>query len=312
MTNKSPSENLSFFDANKRPLPDNLPVLYDVYLTAEGLILKETPQSQPVLVGDAKPITPANVNNVVIENGRLKLKFNNQPDVDVGSVFRDSVYLDPPLVGSGLRQANGAFTPLVSNVADLDFVETTDRVEVRQTRPITPKSEGYAEAVYRYTGPNQSQAGLIDPPVTTWTRFNLTDIVDSDGIGLTLNAGEFTLPAGLYRVELYATSLRTNVTALRLFCPAISAELMRTPQMYNGRQTDGGVGSIGLVYGVGVFRLTAPRVIQFQYYLSTRGGAGEVRFPWSQHFTAHGAYSEPLKVAIWKCYDANQGSFPTF
>lgn len=312
MTDKSPSEELSFFNPNARPLPDNLPILYDIYLTPEGLVFKESPKGQPELIGDSKPITPSSVQEVVVESGRLKLRFDNQPTIDVGALYRESVYIDPPLTGTGIRNADGSFSPLTTNIPELSFVETEDAIEVRQTQAIAPKAEGYAEAAYRYTGANLSQAGLLDPPVSAWTKFSLTDIVDVDAIGLTLGNGEITLPAGLYRVEMYSTSVRTSVASLRLFCPALSAELMRTPQMYNGRQTDGGVNAIGLIYGVGVFRLTAPRTIQFQYYLNPRSGSGEVRFPWTQHFTAHGGYSEPLKVSIWKCYDAGQGSFPTF
>lgn len=309
---QSKTEALSFFNPNTRPLPDNLPVLYDVYLTPEGLIFKESPKSTIELVGDSKPVTPANVTEAMIVNDQLVLTFNNQPPVVLGNIRRDSVYIDPPLPGEGIRLPNGSFAPLSSQIPELSFVETPTAIQIQQTQPIAPKAEGYAEASYRYTGANLSQAGLLDPPISAWTKFSLTNIVDVDNIGLTLSDGEITLPAGLYRVEMHSTSVRTSVGMLRLFCSAISAELMRTSQSYNGRQADGGVNAIGSIYGIGVFKLTQPRTIQFQYYLNPRSGAGEVRFPWTQHFTAHGAYSEPLKVSIWKCYDSGQGTFPTF
>lgn len=309
---QSKSEQLSFFNPNARPLPSNLPVLYDVYLTPEGLIFKESPKTNVELVGDSKPITPANVTDVTIVNDQLILSFNNQSPVVLGNVRRDSVYIDPPLSGKGIRLPNGSFAELNSQIPELSFVETPTAIQIQQTQPIAAKAEGYAEASYRYNGANNTQAGLLDPPVSTWTKFSLTNIVDVDNIGLGLINGEITLPAGLYRVEMHSTSLRTSVGMLRLYCAAITAELMRTSQSYNGRQSDGGVSTIGSIYGVGVFKLTQPRTIQFQYYLNPRSGSGEVRFPWALHLTAHGAYSEPLKVSIWKCYDSGQGTFPTF
>ena len=190
---QSKSEALSFFDPNHRSLPDSLPVLFDVYATQQGLIFKESPKGSPTLVGDAKPITPSNVVGATVVDGQLVLVFNNREPIALGSLYRDSVYLDPPLPSPGIRLANGDFAPISSQIPGLSFVETPTAIQVQQTAPITPKAEGYAEASYRYLGANGTQAGQIDPPVSVWTKFNLTHSTDPDQIGLTLSNGEMTL-----------------------------------------------------------------------------------------------------------------------
>lgn len=303
---QSKSEELSFFNPNAVPLPENAPALYDIYLTSEG-DLRIVTTNDDTLLGNLAPIQPVSVDEAQLVDGVLSLRMTNGSTIPLGDIRKEDTYVLPTLTGVGLLQPSGDFEPPVSLVPEVTIVEEESGFRVSANNLSGAKAAKRMECAIRrdYTGQTDSSVfdntGMIlnqwypSPP--------LTFMDDPDDIGASLVAGKLVLPPGVYYVEWRSAAYRTNVTTTRLWSLTHQNEVVRGQAMYYTNNTDC---SVILVHNTGYFKITEPTTIEVQARI---GNVSSMNMFWSAHGATVGKVKDLLHLEIIK-YPDDQGSVP--
>lgn len=303
---QSKSEELSFFNPNAVPLPENTPALYDVYLTPEGDLRIATTHDD-TLLGNLAPIQPVSVDEAQLIDGVLSLRMTNGVTIPLGDIRKEDTYTLPTISGVGLLQPSGDFEPPVSLVPQVTIVEEESGFRVSANNLSGAKVAKRMECAIRrdYTG--QTDSSVFDNTGMVLNQWYsapaFTFLNDPDNIGASLVSGKLVLPPGTYYVEWRSAAYRTNVTVTRLWSITHQNEIARGQAMYYTNNTDC---SVILVHNTGYFKITEPTTIEVQARI---GNVSGMNMFWSAHGATVGKVKDLLHLEITKCPD-DQGSVP--
>lgn len=305
MTDLSKSEAKSFFNANAIPLPSNKNALVDIYLDPVTLELSIVPLSgNPQSLGFVTPDLPLSIADVVLDAGELSLVMSDNSIIEIDSISRPDVYVVPELEGTGLKRADGTFTPLRTTQPGVSIVETEDAITVSAAGLTSAKAVKRAEVAKRITAPSAANTSVADNTgmvANAWCFTAMTFIDDSDEIGITIVDGRIHIPPGTYYWDGWFAFHRCNTHSMRLWSVTHNNVVALTQTGHSGNSSEH---SVLVPVGTGYFTLLEPTIIEVQLRPAIIGST-----LWTVYGSTWGMESDYIRMEFWKIPES-QGSVP--